>query len=195
MSQPTEKAKFKIYNKGATATFHVQFNPAELKIDDSALWKESETKHKSRPKLTYDKAAPSMLNMKLYFDTTDTLESVDSKYVKHLRAATDATYEYEVKAGGEAKEGAAEGGEADEDKKKVIRPPYVDFEWKDIKFQGVMEKVSVTYLMFKADGTPLRAQVDVTLKEGIEKTLKEKMPDIRGVRDVTDHATGENPYY
>ena len=104
-----------------------------------------------------------MLNMKLYL-IQRTLESVDSKYVKHP-GATDATYEYEVKAGGEAKEGEAEGGEADEDKKKVIRPPYVDFEWKDIKFQGVMEKVSVTYLMFKADGTPLRAQVDVTLKE------------------------------
>lgn len=37
--------------------------------------------------------------------------------------------------------------------------------------------------------------VDVTLKQGIEKTLKERVPEIAGVRDVTDHATGENPYY
>jgi Fe/S biogenesis protein NfuA len=37
--------------------------------------------------------------------------------------------------------------------------------------------------------------VDVTLKEGIEKTLKERVPEIEAVRDVTDHATGENPYY
>ena len=37
--------------------------------------------------------------------------------------------------------------------------------------------------------------VDVTLKEGIEKTLKERVPEIVGVRDATDHATGENPYY
>lgn len=37
--------------------------------------------------------------------------------------------------------------------------------------------------------------VDVTLKEGIEKTLKERCPEIAGVRDVTDHTTGQNPYY
>jgi Fe/S biogenesis protein NfuA len=36
--------------------------------------------------------------------------------------------------------------------------------------------------------------VNVTLKHGIEKTLKEKFPEIREVRDVTDHSEGENPY-
>lgn len=37
--------------------------------------------------------------------------------------------------------------------------------------------------------------VTVTLKHGIEKTLKEKFPEISEIRDVTDHKTGENPYY
>ena len=37
--------------------------------------------------------------------------------------------------------------------------------------------------------------VDVTLKEGIEKTLMEKVPEVKGVKDVTEHAAGENPYY
>ncbi len=36
---------------------------------------------------------------------------------------------------------------------------------------------------------------DVTLKEGIEKTLKGQFPEIAGLLDATDHATGENPYY
>lgn len=35
---------------------------------------------------------------------------------------------------------------------------------------------------------------DVTLKQGIEKTLLAKVPGITAVRDATDHATGENPY-
>lgn len=35
---------------------------------------------------------------------------------------------------------------------------------------------------------------DVTLKEGIEKTLLAKVPGVTAVRDATDHATGENPY-
>ncbi|NIP17211.1 MAG: NfuA family Fe-S biogenesis protein [Xanthomonadales bacterium] len=37
--------------------------------------------------------------------------------------------------------------------------------------------------------------VDVTLKEGIEKTLKAHFPEISGVVDATDHSAGENPYY
>lgn len=37
--------------------------------------------------------------------------------------------------------------------------------------------------------------VSVTLKEGVEKTLKSRIPEIVAVRDVTDHASGENPYY
>jgi Fe/S biogenesis protein NfuA len=36
---------------------------------------------------------------------------------------------------------------------------------------------------------------DVTLKNGIEKSLMQQCPDITAVRDVTDHTVGENPYY
>ena len=37
--------------------------------------------------------------------------------------------------------------------------------------------------------------VDATLKEGVEKTLKEQLPQINAVRDVTDHSITENAYY
>lgn len=35
---------------------------------------------------------------------------------------------------------------------------------------------------------------DVTLKQGIEKTLLEKVPGVMAVRDATDHDTGDAPY-
>ena len=35
---------------------------------------------------------------------------------------------------------------------------------------------------------------DVTLKQGIEKTLLEKVPGVTAVRDATDHASGMAPY-
>jgi Fe/S biogenesis protein NfuA len=38
------------------------------------------------------------------------------------------------------------------------------------------------------------SMADVTLKQGIEKTLKEKVPGVTAVRDATDHATGDAPY-
>jgi Fe/S biogenesis protein NfuA len=37
--------------------------------------------------------------------------------------------------------------------------------------------------------------VDATLKDGVEKTLKEHLPDLAGVRDVTDHTDRSNAYY
>lgn len=35
---------------------------------------------------------------------------------------------------------------------------------------------------------------DVTLKQGIEKTLMSRVPGVTAVRDVTDHDTGDAPY-
>ena len=36
--------------------------------------------------------------------------------------------------------------------------------------------------------------VDVTLKQGIERTLMDKVPGVTAVRDATDHDTGSAPY-
>ncbi|MET1253957.1 Fe-S biogenesis protein NfuA [Aliikangiella maris] len=45
------------------------------------------------------------------------------------------------------------------------------------------------------DGCHGCGMADVTLKEGIEKTLLAKIPEVSGVKDITEHETGENPYY
>ena len=62
----------------------------------------------------------------------------------------------------------------------------------------------VTLVNVDADGVVLLrfgggchgcGMVDVTLKQGIERTLRTKLPEITVVRDVTDHAGGQTPYY
>ena len=37
--------------------------------------------------------------------------------------------------------------------------------------------------------------VDMTLRDGVEKTLRERVPELSGVRDSTDHSVTENAYY
>ena len=37
--------------------------------------------------------------------------------------------------------------------------------------------------------------VDFTLKEGVEKTLMEKIPEMKGVLDATDHSDNTNAYF
>ena len=37
--------------------------------------------------------------------------------------------------------------------------------------------------------------VDLTLKDGIEKTLVEQIPEVKAVKDTTDHSVNDNAYY
>ena len=51
----------------------------------------------------------------------------------------------------------------------------------------------VVYLRF-GGGCHGCGMADVTLKQGIEKTLMARLPEITAVRDATDHSTGSAPY-
>lgn len=51
----------------------------------------------------------------------------------------------------------------------------------------------VVYLRF-GGGCHGCGMADVTLKQGIEKTMKARFPEITAVRDATDHSTGTAPY-
>ena len=51
----------------------------------------------------------------------------------------------------------------------------------------------VVYLRF-GGGCHGCGMADVTLKQGIEQTMIEKVPGVTAVRDATDHATGAAPY-
>jgi len=37
--------------------------------------------------------------------------------------------------------------------------------------------------------------VNVTLKQGVERTLRARIPEIRAIHDATDHKHGKNPFY
>ncbi|MFQ5772615.1 MAG: NifU family protein, partial [bacterium] len=55
-------------------------------------------------------------------------------------------------------------------------------------------KDDIAYLRF-GGGCHGCGMVDVTLKQGVEVMLKEAVPELKAVMDVTDHAGGQNPYY
>lgn len=50
------------------------------------------------------------------------------------------------------------------------------------------------YLQF-GGGCQGCAQISVTVKQGIEKILRQAVPSINEIIDLTDHSSGENPYY
>jgi Fe/S biogenesis protein NfuA len=55
-------------------------------------------------------------------------------------------------------------------------------------------KESTVYLRMSG-GCQGCGAADVTLKAGIERMIFEEVPEVTEVLDVTDHASGQNPYY
>lgn len=56
----------------------------------------------------------------------------------------------------------------------------------------VQDSVVMLRLMGGCQGCGM---ADVTLRQGIEATLRQIAPEVRGVVDVTDHGSGANPYF
>ena len=62
-------------------------------------------------------------------------------------------------------------------------------------FVNLLEvKDNVAYIQL-GGGCQGCAQVDLTLKQGIEVAIQRQVPEIVAVRDTTDHAAGTNPYF
>ncbi len=61
-----------------------------------------------------------------------------------------------------------------------------------IALAGVQDNVVYVRMSGGCQGCGLAA---VTLRQGVERMLREAVPEIAGVRDVTDHADGRNPFY
>lgn len=145
----SEKAYF--INDDGGATFYVQFNPKEMKLDESAAWKESKEFQVDKPLVEFDRGKASSLTMELIFDTTDTGDDVRERWTSKLAGFVAVTV-------------------GDEDNvHKAVRPPRCTFNWGSFSFPAVIEKVSTSFIMFASNGNPLRAKVSITLKERNEE--------------------------
>jgi NFU1 iron-sulfur cluster scaffold homolog, mitochondrial len=61
-----------------------------------------------------------------------------------------------------------------------------------IDLLDVQAGVVVVRLMGGCQGCGMANQ---TLRQGVEASLRRAVPGFRGVRDITDHTAGANPYY
>ena len=53
---------------------------------------------------------------------------------------------------------------------------------------------NIAYLRF-GGGCQGCGGIKATLQHGVEGMIKEAVPEVQGIMDVTDHAAGKNPYY
>jgi Fe/S biogenesis protein NfuA len=61
-----------------------------------------------------------------------------------------------------------------------------------VELVDVQEATVVVRMMGGCQGCGMAT---VTLRQGIETALRQAVPAVRGIQDITDHASGRNPYY
>lgn len=64
----------------------------------------------------------------------------------------------------------------------------------NVSLLELVENNTVAVLKF-GGGCQGCSAVDMTLKQGVEKTLVERIPELVGVKDITDHSETENAYF
>jgi len=144
------KARFDVENSGF---FEVQYNPENFKVDRAASWKEAEDQG-TVSGLEFQKLSPATVSMELTFDTTITGDDVRTAWVNRLVDTLQPKVRF-----------TAEEGEGQGQPLEKVRPPKVTFSWGDFELEGVLESLSVTYLMFSETGVPLRSKAQVKMKE------------------------------
>jgi contractile injection system tube protein len=133
--------------KSKDARVECAFNPTEYSISKGAEWRQTPTSGASTaPTPEFVGTNPRTLVLKLLFDAWATGEPSVASAVDQLLTWTNPT--------------------ASSISKGTPNPPILAFTWgQNSFFDAYLQSVSAQYTMFKPDGTPLRATVDVTLVE------------------------------
>jgi len=126
-----------------------QFNPESMTINKSNKWAFRTDIGDSTPEAVFSGGDAGCLTLELLFDTTDSGDDVRRSYFNLIKAAM-------VKP-------------SDNDDKKG-EPRQVVVQWgKFISYVAVVESVNQVFTFFKENGTPLRANVTVSLREVLDK--------------------------
>lgn len=138
----------------AVGELEFMYNPAEITTSKAANWNRPPARGaKSASKPEYHGAGPQAVQMEIWFDAWDKPDADITASVKALMSWTKPT------------------------KKSMAgapQPPILTFEWGSSQvFQGYrcfLKSVSAKYVLFKPDGTPIRASCTIALEEVPEET-------------------------
>ena len=129
----------------------VIFNPAEYSLEKGNQFSSTTVPGASNPVFSFVNGDADTLTMELFFDTYTNKGGTD------VRLETDKI---------------ARLLEIDPE---LHAPPPVRFVWGPLIFRAIIERLSQRFTMFKEDGVPVRATVNVTFKE--YKTLNEQLSE------------------
>lgn len=159
----------------------VQFNPSEYSITTRSEYSQKTRRKEDEPVVNYNGSPLSQLRVKLIFNSDE-----------FFSAASVASAAVSLLTGGGDDMAATISKIADLTKisGEKHQPPMCVFSWGSLQFSGFVENVGVTYTMFKSNGQPLRATVDLTM-QGINLPVASRKspfmsPDRTKARTMTE---------
>ena len=133
-----------------TRELRFMYNPAELTTSKSANWNRPQqqgARSAGRPQFTG--AGPQTVQMEIWFDAWDAGDADVTGSVMTLFEWTKPTPQ--------------------SIQRRLPRPPVLGFEWGSNRvltdLQVFLKTVNAKYVLFKPDGTPIRASATITLEE------------------------------
>jgi len=140
-----EKANLEIEGDGDP--IDCWFNPKEYTIAKANQWKVDPVTGTALPTAQFSGGQPRKLSLQLMFDATDS----DDLDVGDVTARLFKAMEVSSALGSGSGRNSG-------------RPPMITFNWgSTVTFKAVADNLSVQYTLFDSDGTPLRAQAQLSL--------------------------------
>jgi len=131
----------------------VLFNPAEYSLEKGNQFVSTPLPGLSNPVLSFVNGDADVLTMELFFDT------------------------YTLKGGSDVRDETQKISRLLEIDQKLHAPPPVRFVWGPLSFKAILERLTQRFTMFREDGVPVRATLNVTFKE--YKTIAEQLDDLK----------------
>jgi len=147
-------------NKNVPTYIEVCFNPKEYSLEKSVEW-DAEKAFADAPTPEFKAPKPMTLSVTLQFDTYEERTNVRDKWVRQIEKLTLMT-------GDLPNDGKSAKSKSD---KQKFRPPTILFIWGRFIFKGVVESLSQKYTMFLSDGTPVRAECALKIRNVMDKKI------------------------
>jgi len=129
----------------------VIFNPAEYSLEKGNQFASATLPGLSNPVFSFVNGNADSLTMDLFFDTYTNLGASDVRFeTEKISRLLDID-------------------------PKIHAPPPVKFVWGGLTFNAVIERLGQRFTMFREDGVPVRATLNVTFKE--YKTIQEQLAE------------------